>query len=123
MYDTFSKPYVDFFNSTKDIISNFPKSPTDAEEFLKKLKAVFEAQTESVKKMWSIYASAARGDASPNQIVEANKIAADLANSVRFATITMIPGSVFFLPQMISFAKEYGIDLVPSAVAKEFTFA
>lgn len=119
-FTTFPKNPTEFFKVTSDYFSAFPKNEADVKEFLTKVKAVFEAEAANNKEMWEILQKSATGDASFNEIAKANKLAQDLLASTRFAFMLAIPGTIFFLPLLVQFAKDNGFDIVPASVAKEF---
>lgn len=114
----------DFYNflteSTKAYFAAIPKNEKEIKDALQKVKAVLDEETKNSKEMWATYSKAAKGDATANEIAVANKIAGQLLVSTRFATLLAVPGAVFVLPALVKFAKEYGINLVPESVAKQF---
>jgi len=110
----------DFFKLTSDFFKTVPKTAEDTKELLDKIQAVFKDEYENSQDMWKIYQKAATGDATVNEIAEANKKAAELLKATKFATIMAFPGAVFFLPALVELAKTHGVDLVPASVAKQF---
>lgn len=120
MFKTMPTNPFDLFKATTDYFSAFPKTETEVKDFLTKVKSVFDAEQEKTKEMWKIYHKASTGDASINEISRANKMAKELMVSTRFAFLVAIPGTVFLLPALIEFAKEYDVDLIPDSVSKEF---
>ena len=111
---------VELINATTDYFKSFPKNEAEIKEALKKVKTVFETEFTNSKDLWASYQKMATGDASINEINAANKKVQELLKSAHFAFLLALPGSVFLLPAIIKFAKEYGIDLVPNSVSKEF---
>lgn len=101
-------------------MSSFPKTFDEVIEVNEKIKRVIEVEQKNAKEVVSIYNKAAKGDASMNEIMAANKKAQDLATAARFAAVMAMPGAIFALPFMVEAAKEYSIDFVPASVAKEF---
>lgn len=121
MFDTLLKDSAEMVTKyTNEYLAQFPKTQEEAAESFERLKAVFYAEATAAREMWEIYAKAATGDATPNQIADANKKAQELLVTARFATLTFIPGSVFILPHLIKAARDVGVDIVPASVAKEF---
>jgi hypothetical protein len=120
---TFPKTPYDAWQLTSDYFKVFPQNEAQLKEVLEKVKTVFWTETKNSKEMWDIYKKASLGNASVNELAKANKIAQELMTTTRFAFLVALPGTVFFLPLMIKFAKEHGVDLVPASVAKEFEIA
>ena len=103
---TIPKSPQELFKLTADYFAAFPKTQDDVKEVLEKIKTVFETESKNANEMWAIYAKASKGDASVNEISLANKKAQELLISTRFATILAFPGSVFFLPLLVKYAKD-----------------
>jgi len=120
MFRPIPKTPQEFFKVTSSYLTQFPKNETDVKALLEKVKAVFQAESKNSKEMWQIYQKATTGDASVNEIAKANKIAHELMVSTRFAFLLAIPGTVFVLPMLVEFAKEFDVDLIPTSVAEEF---
>lgn len=110
----------DFFNTTTKFMSRFPKTLDEVKEVGEKIKRVIEVEQENAKEVVSVYNKAAKGDASMNEIMKANKKAQEVATAARFAAVMAMPGAIFALPFMIEASKEYSFDFVPASVAKEF---
>lgn len=119
MFDTLKNP-SDFFKFNSEYFTKFPTSESEMKSVFEKVKAVFESETESNKEVWKTFNKAARGDATANEISAANKKVQEMLTTARFSYLLAIPGTIFFLPALIKYAKEYDIDLVPKSVAKEF---
>jgi hypothetical protein len=119
MFTTLKTPQ-DYFNLTTKFFESVPKTPADAKVAFEKVQAVLETEKQNSLDMWKIYQKAATGDATVNEISEANKKAAELLKATTFATVIAMPGSLLILPLLIESAKKYDIDLVPKSVAKEF---
>jgi hypothetical protein len=120
MFTTFKTPQ-DAFSAFTDTISSLPKTETEIKETLEKVKKVFETEAKNGADVFKTYQKIATGDATMKDITAANKKMQEMLVSTRFAFILAVPGSIFVLPQMIKFAKEYGVDLVPASVAAEFS--
>lgn len=120
MFNTLFNNSTDLLTQSSEYLTQFPKTYEEAIDAFKKVKAVFDSESKNSREMWEIYAKAATGDATPNQIAEANKKAQELLVTARFATMVSMPGSIFFLPLLVKMAKDAGVDLIPASVAKEF---
>lgn len=108
------------FTKAPEYFTQFPKTQEQAVDAFNKIKTIFEAEAKNSREMWAIYAKAATGDATANQIAEANKKAHELLISARFATLMTLPGTLFILPYLVKTARESGVELVPTSVAQEF---
>lgn len=120
MFTDFSKLPLDFYKITTDYFSKIPKSESEIKELFSKLQAVLQEEYKSSQDMWKTYQKVLTGDASPNEVSEANKKAQELLKSTGFAFLVSIPGTLFALPLIVETAKNYGVDLVPESVSKEF---
>ena len=88
----------EFFNLTQDYLKLFPKNEHDVREVASKVKGVYISETKKALEMLKTYNKATSGDASPNEIASANKLAQELMVTARFAAFMAIPGSIFALP-------------------------
>lgn len=104
---------TDFFKTVQDSFSKLPKTPSELQEVAQKAKNVFDAETENTKELISIYTKAYTGDASVNEITEANKKFKELAIATRFAALMYIPGAALMVQSLPS-------DFIPASVKKEF---
>jgi hypothetical protein len=111
---------LELFDEVAKVFRNFPKTEEEVKEFFVKLQRIFYAEAKNSIEMWQIYQKSLTGNATPNEINKANKIAQDLAISAGFIGLLALPGSLFFLPVLIKGAKEFGIDLVPATIKEEF---
>jgi len=110
----------DFTKSVTEYFSMFPKTQEEFKAAFEKSKTVILAETKKSTDMWDTYKKASSGDATANEIAAANKAAAELGVTARFATLMALPGGVFMLPALAKISKEYNLDLIPASVAKEF---
>ena len=110
----------DYFKTMNAYFSAFPKTPDDVKVVLEKTKNVVDAEATKVKKIISVCNKSATGNASVNELSEANKTAKDLLVTARFAAVMAIPGTVFVLPVLAKLAEEYNFELIPASVKKEF---
>jgi hypothetical protein len=110
----------DYFKAVQDTFAAFPKTPEDVSAVLEKTRNVVTIEAENAKSVIATYNKAASGDASMNEITEANKKAKELLVAARFATVMALPGAVFVLPILTKMADEYNVDFVPASVKKEF---
>ncbi len=106
--------------STTDVLKGMPKTQEEAKVAFEKVQAVFTAESENAQDMWKTYFKAAKGDATPNELISANAKATELLKTTAFASMLVIPGTIFVLPLIVAKAKEYNIDLVPKSVAAQF---
>lgn len=119
MFTQFKTPF-ELFESFSNYAKSFPKNPDEIKEILAKAKNVLEAEAQNSKDLWTTYQKMSTGDASINEINAANKKTQELLKTTRFAFLLALPGTVFLLPAIVKFAKEYDIDLIPSSVSSEF---
>jgi len=110
----------DYFKAVQDTFSKFPKTPQDVKALIEKTQAVVTTESENVKQVIATYNRATTGDASINEITEANKKTKDLLVTARFAAVMALPGAIFALPLLAKAAEEYDVDFVPASVKKEF---
>ena len=111
----------DYFKAVQDSFSALPKTQEEMMAVLEKTKNVVDAETANVKEVISIYNKAASGDASMNEITQANKKAQELFVAARFAAVMALPGAIFALPILSKMADEFSVDFVPASVKKEFS--
>lgn len=120
MLNFFENTSQQLFNSTLQFWNNIPKNETEIKKSLQKLKSVFEEEIEKSKEMWAIYSKAAKGEATMNELHSANRICQELMSTARFAAVLAMPGAIFVLPHLVKAAEQFGVDLVPPSVAKQF---
>ncbi len=119
MFTTMKTPQ-DFVKSMTEFYASVPKTPEDAKVVFGKVQTVFKDEYKNSQDMWKIYQKASTGDASPNEIADANKKASELLKATAFAGFVAFPGAIFVLPALVSAAKEFNVDLVPASVSKQF---
>lgn len=119
MFTTLKTPQ-DYFNLTTKFFASIPKTPAELKTSLEKVHAVIETEKQNSIDACKIYQRATTGDASANEIAEANKKAAEVMKAAAFASMLAVPGALFVLPLLVEAANEYDVDLVPKSVAKEF---
>lgn len=117
---TIPKTPQDFFKATTDLFANVPKTADEAKVVFEKVQTVFKTEYTNSQDMWKTYQKSFQGEATPKEITEANKKAAELLKATTFAGLVAIPGAVFVLPTIVEKAKEYKIDLVPKSVSEQF---
>lgn len=110
----------DLFNLSQAYFKALPKNPTEVAEAFGKVKNVLQTEASNAQSVYATYEKAAKGDASINEIAEANKKAQELMVATRFGMLLAIPGAMFILPAVIETAKEAGVDIVPASVKEEF---
>ena len=110
----------DLFKATTDYFSLIPKTPSEVNDLLDKTKRVVEKELQKTKDVSIVYAKATKGDASINEITEANKKATELLVTARFVALMALPGALFALPVLSTISEDYGIELIPSSVREEF---
>ena len=110
----------DYLKLMNDYFDTFPKSPDEVKTVFEKTKKVVDEESDKVKKIISVCNKSATGNASVNELSEANKTAKDLLVTARFAAVMAIPGAVFALPVLSKIADDYDFKLVPESVKKEF---
>lgn len=110
----------EFFNMSESYMKLFPKNEKDVRDLAEKAKSVYLTEAKKATDVYTAYKKASSGDASVNEIAEANKKAQDLMVTARFAAFLAIPGAIFALPVATKIAKEAGVDFIPESVAKEF---
>ena len=110
----------DYFNVTTAFYASLPKTPEDVKVVLEKTQKVFQKEMENTQDMIKTYQKATTGDATINEITDANKKATELAKAVTFAGLVSIPGALFVLPAIVDKAKEMNLDIVPKSVSEHF---
>jgi len=111
----------EYFKMVTDSFAKLPKSPTEVKEVFEKVKNVCTTEAAKASRVSKIYQKAATGDASVNEIVEANKKSQELMVSARFAALMAIPGAFLMIPALskIELNLNEG-DIIPDSVKKEF---
>jgi hypothetical protein len=120
MFTTFFKNPMEFAQSAQEYFNKFPKSPDSAKAFFEKAQEVFKTEAENVTKMAEIYRKSATGDATINELNQANKIAQDLYKASGLALFCSTPFGIFALPALAETARQYDIELFPASVIKAF---
>lgn len=110
----------DFYNTATKYTKAFPKTFEEFKTVGEKVKKVVEIEQEKVKTVVATYNKAQRGDASMNEVIEANKKVQDVLVSARFAAFMAVPGAIFALPFAIEASKEFDFEFLPRSVAEEF---
>ncbi len=80
---------------------------------LLKLKDSFLEETEENKKMLDIYINYIEGNASDEDIENANKQLKQIFKSLGLGILVILPFSPISIPYVLKKAKEYDIDLIP----------
>lgn len=111
----------EFYKMATDSFAALPKSQKDVGEVLNKVKNVCTAEAAKASEMFKTFQKATTGDASVNEIAEANKAAQSLMVTARFAALMAIPGAILMIPALskIELALDAG-DIIPDSVRKEF---
>ena len=92
------------------------------EKYLLKLKDAFLDETKENKKMLDIYVKYIEGNASDDEIEEANYQLKQVFRSLGLGILVILPFSPISIPYVLKRAKEYNIDLMPDwykALSKE----
>lgn len=109
-----------FGSSGIDMLTKYHDSSKQLYTTLEKIQAAFGKESKNSSTMWDIYSKYATGDATPNELSRANKMAQDLFKSTGFAFLISMPGVVMFLPELIKHVSKYNV--VPDSLAAEFNF-
>ena len=80
---------------------------------LLKLKDSFLEETEENKKMLDIYINYIEGNASDEDIENANKQLKQIFKSLGLGILVILPFSPISIPYVLQKAKEHDIDLIP----------
>ena len=80
---------------------------------LLKLKDSFLEETEENKKMLDIYINYIEGNASDEDIENANKQLKQIFKSLGLGILVILPVSPISIPYVLKKAKEHDIDLIP----------
>ena len=80
---------------------------------LLKLKDSFLEETEENKKMLDIYINYIEGNASDEDIENANKQLKQIFKSLGLGILVILPFSTISIPNVLIKAKEHDIDLIP----------
>jgi hypothetical protein len=117
---TMFKTPNDFIKTAADALASLPKTPEQFQEVLAKVKNVVDTEILNGKAVLETYTKASKGDASINEITQANKKTQELMIAARFACIMAMPGSIFTVPFLTKLENDLNIDMVPKSVKKEF---
>ena len=111
----------DYYKMVTDSFASIPKTQGDAIKLLEKVKTVYLEETRKATEMVKTFRKAAIGDATVNEITEANKKAQDLLITARFAALMTIPGAIFMIPTLSKLELELNsVDFIPDSVKREF---
>ena len=83
------------------------------EKYLLRLKDAFLDETIENKKMLDIYVKYIEGDATNDEIEEANYQLKQVFKSLGLGILVILPFSPISIPYVLKRAKEYNIDLIP----------
>ena len=111
--EEFFKPAIDFFTAV-------PRTPEDLKIMGEKVQSVLKTEYKNSQDVMKTYQKSFMGDATANELADANKKAIELVKATTFAGILAMPGAIFFLPTIVKTAKTYKLDIVPKSVATEF---
>jgi hypothetical protein len=104
----------------KGIRNSLPKLDIDMKKTHHKVKNVFATESENTKVMWEIYGRERKGLATVNELVQANAQLRELLSIAGLGAFMVLPGTMFVLPVLLKYGKQYGIDIIPESVKKEF---
>ena len=94
--------------------NNFKNMDTNQiKQNLLKLKDSFLEETEENKKMLDIYINYIEGNASDEDIENANKQLKQIFKSLGLGILVILPFSPISIPYVLKKAKEHDIDLIP----------
>lgn len=110
----------DYMKSITSVYTAMPKTPHDIKTTAEKVQLVLKTEYENTQDVLKVYKKVSTGDASMNEITDANKKTMELLKTTVFAGLLSIPGTLFILPALVSQAKEFDIDFVPKSVSKQF---
>jgi len=111
----------EYFKMATESFAALPKSQKDVKEVLEKVKNVYTTEAANASKMFKTFQKATTGDASVNEIAEANKQAQSLMVTARFAALMAIPGAIFMIPALNKLELELdAVDFIPDSVKREF---
>jgi len=111
----------EFYKMATDSFAALPKSQKEVTEVLEKVKNVYKAEAASAAEMIKTFQKAATGDASINEIGEANKKAQALVVATKFAALMTIPGAIFMIPALSKLELELNVgDFIPDSARREF---
>lgn len=120
MFNTFTKTPQDFYNQASKYFAVVPKTTGEVKKILDKITNVVNTEVKNAQSIYATYQKITTGDASVNEINEANKKAEELMIATRFAMLMAIPGAVVVLPTIIETAKDFDVKIVPESVKEEF---
>lgn len=115
----FNNP-MDFYQYSTKLFNAIPKSTEELADTIERVRDVMEIESKNCMYMAKVYADAANGDATANEISRANEKATDFVKTAAFATALMIPGAFFAMPLIIEKAREHNVDLVSKSIAEHF---
>lgn len=117
----FKTTQQDFYNQFVKTMSALPKTPEDVKTLAEKVKNVYMAEAKNVTEAIKTYQKAATGDATVNEITDANRKAKSATECARFAAFMTIPGAIFMIPALSKIQLELGAgDFVPDRIKQEF---
>lgn len=89
------------------------------EESLQKLKVGLSKESEQTQEMLEIYKKQLKGEASREEIQEANQQFRDVLKGLGLGFLLVLPFSPLTLPLVIKLGEKIGIDVLPDSFKKE----
>ena len=82
-------------------------------KYLLKLKDAFLEENAQNTKMLDLYLKYLEGEASEQDLEDANKQLAEILKSLGMGILVVLPFSPVSIPYLVKKAKEYNIDIIP----------
>lgn len=120
MTNTFPKTPQDFFALSQEYFKMIPTSEKDIKDAFQKVQTVVATENSKFTKATDTYKRASTGDATANEIAEANKLSQEVAVAARFGAYISMPGAIFTVPAMAKLAAQHNVEFIPKSVSEAF---
>ncbi|MDA8916106.1 hypothetical protein N9J63_02045 [Gammaproteobacteria bacterium] len=84
------------------------------QKYILKLKESFLEESEENRKMLDIYVKSIEGQASKEEIKDADNQLKQIFKNLGLGILTVLPFSPITIPYVVKKAQEYGIDIIPN---------
>ncbi len=92
----------------------------NAEVYLRKIKLALAEETDQTQAMLATYQRYLQGAATDAELREANEQFRDLMKSIGLGFMVILPFSPVTIPAVVKLGKKYGVEVLPSAVRRQF---
>ena len=110
-------PTIPSFSTPMDIRDRIeeqgPKLKKELFTHLKKLKIALDQEKDQTVEMFEVYKRYVKGDASKEEMNEANEQFVSFIKALGLGVLTVLPFSPITIPVIVNLGKKVGIDFLP----------